>query len=269
MIIRKRQLNEAPSIRDKISSMQDKALGFIEQNKLNIDDLVARVMFGEGGNNKYGTPNANYQAFEKLNSGTKQNFYNACKNELENNEFRFPFFELIRKNGADKIITDINKSFLKCYNWCLNNNISFIKASKGKKENILLIKDLYSDANGEKIASLYYNTKFNEKWKNNIKNINSIDKNLLSQFSKTNGVNDNQDFINRIFYTGKDGEEKIRPLNDIKTILSILNGEESDNEENSFYKILSNSKSEQQLQKIADGLSKEQAATLITLLQKK
>lgn len=186
-----------------------------------IDELVKAVV----------NDDKNYEAFKKLSSGTKQSFYKACKNELENSERSFPFFGLMNQEDANEVITDINKSFLKFYNGCLNNNLSYMKVREGKNGNILLIKDLYSKPDWDKIANLYYNTRFNNKWANKIEDKDTND-DLIEILSK-NGVakkfpdpKNRQEFINYIFYD--DG--KVRSLNDIKAILNVLN-ENEDSEE--------------------------------------
>ncbi len=256
MIIRRRRLNEAPTLKDIF-----KDTVFDSNSSNGIDELVGKVISNTD----------NYKAFKNLKPSTKQSFYKACKNELENSEKSFPFFGLMNQNGANEVITDINQSFLKFYNGCLNNNLSYTKVREGKKGNILLVKDLYSKSDWDKIASLYYDTRFNNKWKDKIKDQDTYD-DLIEIISK-NGISAKkfpdpekykQEFINYIFYD--DG--KVRSLNNIKAILNVLNKDE-ESEEDRWKKKLSNAKSEEELKKIANSLDKDQSASLIQLLQQK
>ena len=76
MIIRRRRLNEAPlfgGVKDKIANiganLKDKITNV---NGVNINDLVAKIIFGPRSINGYsGVLGQNYQAFEKLSDSTK------------------------------------------------------------------------------------------------------------------------------------------------------------------------------------------------------
>lgn len=259
MIIRRRVLLEAKDIK-----LQD------------VDRLVGKVVFGinweESENPTIGQAQ-NWKDFKKLSNTTKYNFANACKDELLDNDNGFPFFEFLRgKPNESGWISDLNKMFLKCYNWTLTKGISLQRAKKGKKANILLVQPLYSRPDAEKIVDLYYNTKYNKEWKSRIADPEVQNELISSKLLTNDDINGNlpgleeQDFVNYIFY---DSVDRVRPYNTIKAILNILNGKETEDEEDQLKKKLANSTSEEQLQKIADSLTKEQADVLIPKLQQK
>lgn len=235
---------------------------YSEEDKAKVvDEAVKKFIF----NNK---EDVNFQNFKNLRPDTKIDWIEALDFDTLN-EKMFPFFSFLKNISAKDIISDINDSFLKLYNFCVEEKPNY---SDCTKYSILCENDLYRHNDYDKIAEEYLNIDFKDSW---IKKCQYIsDKEIREQFinmlnnTENNNINKSK-FIKIIFF---DKNNRVRPYGTISRIINELNstsGKETKSNSDVAKKAIKNITKNSDIKDVVDSFNKEQAAIAIPILQQK